>query len=242
MATGKRRGRGEGSIEELPSGKFRAILSAGVNNVGKQLKLTHTADTKRDALAWLRQQQAAQAEGRLVEPTKMLLGVWIDNWLKQKKGAIEPGSWKWYSTAAEKTIKPKLGASPMGKIKRQNVQQMLAELTEQGVSVYQQRKAMTTLRTALNDAVEQGYLYANPTAKVKMPKSVRRTMTCWTRDQARTFLAAAQTDRLTALYASLSTPDAGRGNSSAPTGRTSISTAARSTSSVRWRRSTASFE
>jgi hypothetical protein len=50
MATTKQRVRGEGSIEELPSGKFRAILSAGVNNNGKQRKLTFTADTKREAL------------------------------------------------------------------------------------------------------------------------------------------------------------------------------------------------
>jgi hypothetical protein len=34
----KRRGRGEGSIEQLPSGKFRAVVSGGIDvNTGKRL-------------------------------------------------------------------------------------------------------------------------------------------------------------------------------------------------------------
>jgi hypothetical protein len=47
-----RRGRNEGSIEELPSGKWRAVQSMGFDGQGKRDKRSETFETKRDALAW----------------------------------------------------------------------------------------------------------------------------------------------------------------------------------------------
>ena len=211
--TGKRRGRGEGSVEQLPDGKFKAWVSAGKKSVKvrdadgndrsevKRLRLSKVCDTKREALAWLRDQLAARDQGRLVEPTKMPAGVWLDNWLTAKRGTVEPGTWEWYSNAAEKYIKPKIGHLRLCDLRPHHVEQMLGELAAAGVSAYGRRKAMTTLRSALKAAVDGGYLYLNAATKAQKPKAVEREMTCWTREQATAFLAAAASDRLHAFYA-----------------------------------------
>jgi integrase len=90
----QRRGRGEGSIEDLPSGKWRATLSLGVNpQTGKRDKLHFTADTKKEALAWLRSAQADQSKGILADPGKITVADWLDQWLVMKRPKIEPRSW-----------------------------------------------------------------------------------------------------------------------------------------------------
>src|SRR5437899_286838 len=100
----KRRGRGEGSIEELPSGKFRAVVSAGFaplteeeraagKRQGKRLKLTETFDRKDEAVTWRNEQLERLKKGTLPRAGKMTVGDWLGEWLPQKKGRVEPASW-----------------------------------------------------------------------------------------------------------------------------------------------------
>ena len=49
MSNRKRQGRGEGSIEQLPSGKFRAIVNLGKGADGRRRKMAETFDTAEQA-------------------------------------------------------------------------------------------------------------------------------------------------------------------------------------------------
>lgn len=55
----KRRGRGEGGIEQLPGGKWRATRSGGIHD-GKQVRERKTFDSKSQALEWLHEALAAR--------------------------------------------------------------------------------------------------------------------------------------------------------------------------------------
>jgi hypothetical protein len=82
--TKKRRGRGEGGIAELPSGKFRVVISGGRDYAtDRRIKLTRTFDAEREALAirdeLLRQRRSGMAlttgRGRVAERRRQWLGV-----------------------------------------------------------------------------------------------------------------------------------------------------------------------
>lgn len=197
---GKRRGRGEGSIEQLPSGKFRAILSAGKSGAGRRVKLTHTADTKKEALRWLRDRQAEADRGQLVEPSKVTLEEWLTRWLEDKRPTIEPASYHWYERRVRLHLVPVLGAVPLGKLTVEHVKELHKKLTKREASASEQHKAATTLRVALKDATRQGLLARNVALDVRKPKVAKKEMRCLDARQARAFLDACGIDRLSALY------------------------------------------
>lgn len=106
-----RRGCGEGSIEELPGGKWQATLSLGINpQTGKRDKRHFTADTKKEALAWLRSAQADQAKDVLTDPGKITLAGWLDQWLEMKKLKIGYRSWEPHEQYVRLHLKPLLGS------------------------------------------------------------------------------------------------------------------------------------
>ncbi len=85
----KRRGRGEGSIEILPSGKYRAVVSSVDPLTGKRLKTTSTFATKDEAVAW---RNAMIAEKNTNASGGRTVGKWLEEWLEVKKGKIADGS------------------------------------------------------------------------------------------------------------------------------------------------------
>src|SRR5262245_48955754 len=98
---GKRRGRGEGSIEELPSGKFRVVLSSGQKADGARRKITKTFKTKREAVTWRSAQMAKLNRGELADDTGLTVAEWLDQWLTERRaerdrGELAPGTVGFY--------------------------------------------------------------------------------------------------------------------------------------------------
>jgi integrase len=202
MASGKRRGRGEGSIEELPSGKFRVVLGGGVDPAtGKRVKDTSEAfDTKREAMAWRTARQAERSRGVASDAGKITLAGWLDRWLAVKKGKVERGTWQAYESDVRLHIKPHIGSLPLGKLKPLHVEELFAKLSAAGVSGTRQGKVATTLRASLADAVRLQMLPSNPASLVAKPKGRRAEIKPFTRSEANRILDAASGDRLESLY------------------------------------------
>lgn len=197
----QRRGRGEGSIEELPSGKWRATLSLGFKpQSGKRDKRHVTAATKKEALAWLRAAQADQAKGMLAEPGKLTMAAWLTQWLELKKPKVEPRSWEPYEQHVRLHLTPLLGNLRLSNLRPMQIENMYSGLSTNGVSPALQRKIGTTLRMALKDAVRLQLLAVNPATVVTPPKATKPEIGVWNAEQARQFLASACGERLEALY------------------------------------------
>jgi integrase len=198
---GKRRGRGEGSIEELPSGKWRAILSLGISPVtGKRDKLTFTSDTKKAALAWMHDRQTEQNKGILADPGKMTVAEWLDRWLELKKPKVEPRSWEPHEQHVRLHLKPLLGNLPLANLRPMHCENIYSGLTANGVSPALQRKIGTTFRMAMKDAVRLQMLAVNPSLMVDQPKATKPDVAIWNSDEVRRFLLAAHAERLGAMY------------------------------------------
>jgi integrase len=198
----QRRGRGEGTITQLPDGRWRARLSLGKRKDGKRRRRVFYGKTKAEVLEKLRKAQAEQGHGLESEASTLTVAAWLDRWLEMKKANVEPNTYHWYERRIRLHLKPTIGDVRLVRLTALNVLHMHEELTQQGVSAGEQRNAATTLRAALKDAVRLRLVAINVAKDVDKPKKVkRREMLPLDLGQARAFLAAAVVDRLFALYA-----------------------------------------
>jgi integrase len=196
MANGKRRGRGEGSIEELPSGKFRAIRSGGKDAEGNRVKEAKTFDTKREALTWLRR-ALSDVRG---EWAGRLLVEWLDHWLAVKKPDVEPNTYRGYEQRVRLHLKPRLAGVTLGGLRAVQVQSWLKAMAADGVPAGERYRSLKVLRAALAEAVRIDQIGRNAAKQVPLPRQAKREMQCLDEDQARRLLEATRTDRLAALY------------------------------------------
>lgn len=188
----RRRGRGEGSIEQLPSGRWRAVLALGADpDTGKRVRLTATRATKTEVLAWLRSRQSEKAEGRMSMGGRVPLEDWMTKWLEAKRLQVEPATHKWYSSRFERFIKPRLGDVNVSDLRAEHFLTFYAAMTRDKVPAGEQKKAGKTVRAALAEAVRLGMIAANPATKVKLPKVRQKESRAFTLQQARAILGAA---------------------------------------------------
>ena len=197
----KRRGPGEGFIEQLPSGKWRAGFTNGKTREDKQRKVQLTFDTYREAAFWLNEQIEIKNKGRLVVDSGLLLEQWLEEWLKSMKAHSARNSLLIYERCIKKYLVPELGDCRLNQLDPLLIEQMVGRLVERGVSSADRHKSVKVLRQSLKDAVRLKKLYANPADKARLPKVVRKEMRCWTKEEAQRFLASAFDHRLYPLWA-----------------------------------------
>ena len=191
--------KGGGSIEQLPSGKYRAVVSSMDPLTGKRIKLARTFETMEEAVTFRNEASGRQKRQRAGKKT---VGEWLEEWLQLKQGKIANGSWKWYEQKVRLYIKPTIGQVLLGELDSLLCDRMLIELQKKGVSAYGQRAARTTLRAALSRAVKHNLIDANPVKETEPPKKAHREAQWWTAEEARSFLAhpAVAGHRLHALF------------------------------------------
>jgi integrase len=194
-----RRGRGEGSIEELPSGKWRVIVSGGKDPAtGKRLKKTATFESKVQALAWKNEQ--IQAAGEKTE-ARTVLEEWTRRWLAEVQRTREANTYTYYERRLRRYVLPRLGQEPLASLSRDRVQDFVESLVRDEVTPGEQVCTLKTLRACLRAAVKMGWMREDPTAGIHRSKPKRvKELPVWTRVQVQSFLQAVQGDRYEALY------------------------------------------
>lgn len=161
----RRRGRGEGGVEQLPSGSWRAVTPARTDPAtGKRVRESKTFPTKPEALTWLAQQTAAPkpvASGTV--------GEWLDKWLESHARRVAPKTLATDRWTVDKYLRPAFGADKLRTLESDDIERKIAALP---CSVNEQHKAARTLRNALNAAVRAKVLSVSPmgSKKVVMPR------------------------------------------------------------------------
>ena len=177
-----RRGRGEGGVERLPSGKWRGVKTAVVN--GQRVRSSKSFDTKAEALEWLR------TGGR---PAKAgTVGEWLDAWLSLIKPDVAPKTYSHDAYRVKAYLKPKLGSVRLRDLTALAVSRMLAGMaSEDDASDSERHKAGSVLRKALRSAVAHGQIPSSPMAGVKLPSPKHAEKRSLTREELAAFLKAA---------------------------------------------------
>jgi integrase len=194
------RDRGEGSIEELPSGKFRAVLSAGARE-GKRQKVSATFPSRAKAAAWLRGKAGERDKGQLSVVGKITTGEWLAQWLAAVRSKVGLGCHNDYRKMVEGVLTPLLGHIQLAKLSTLDIETLYTKMSERGDSADRQRRAGKVLRTCLAAAVRPHRLIpSNPATEVVRPAADGPEIHPLDAQQVGRFLDATAGERLAALF------------------------------------------
>lgn len=133
--------------------------------------------------------------------TSWTVGAYLDYWL-QTVVAIKnrPRTAELYEGTVRLYLKPELGPIPLGKLTVGDVQRMLNNQHETGLSVRTLHRSRAVLRAALSRAEREELVLRNVAKLVDIPAYHRKTITPWTPEESATFLAAARNHRWYGAY------------------------------------------
>lgn len=162
-----------------------------------------SAKDARNDLQALKQRHAT---GRVVEPSKLTVGSYLDRWLEAMRGEYTPSTWDTAEVHVRRYIKPQLGDVRLQDLTATDVKAALATIAKDGrtrsdhpLSRKTVHNVYRTLSRALNDAVEDNLIVRNPAARAhRMPDSPEQTT--WTDDQLRQLFAHEASDRWLPLW------------------------------------------
>src|ERR1700687_634870 len=140
--------------------------------------------------------------GTLVEPTRMTVDEYLDEWLKTAaKPRVRLRTYQGYEELLERYIRPDLGSRPLSRITPLEIQPVYAKMQEKKLSARTVRHAHGALRCALGQAVKWRMLVVNPATAVDLPQVRKKEMYALSPEDAGQFLKHATDDRLGAMFA-----------------------------------------
>ena len=210
----KRRANGEGSIRKRKDGRWEGRYTAGRDPVtGKAIYKNVLGKTQAEAKEKLK--SAIEKNGSLVTITKQYtVGQWLDTWMENyAKLQVRASSHKTYQGFIENHINPTLGDLSLEKLTAMDLQKLYKHLLEsgrvectearnkpKGLSVKTVRNINQMISSALNCAVEQRLISANPTKGCVLPKPERKEMKILPPESLDTFFEEARRSGVFELY------------------------------------------
>lgn len=208
---GKRRTNGEGTIYQLPNGRWRVQIT--VQRGGKSVRISRKVKTRADARSVLDKLRNDHAGGLNLDGGQMLLSAWLKEWLrdtvKPNRAANTYESYR-HSTEAyisgvsvcgsDKKRDLDLGKMPLSKLTPQAVKRWLAELLEHNVGGRTRENAYVVLKRALQVAVESNLIPRNPCVAVDRPAHEPKDANPFELAEALALLEAAKGHKHEALY------------------------------------------
>lgn len=201
-----RRARGEGTLHELPNGRWRGEIDLGWVN-GRRVRRKVERKTKHEAARALSQLRKEREAGRDLAKQDPPLAVYLDHWLATSaKPTVKAKTYASYEQAVQLYLTPQLGMMRMTAIRGEHVQRAVNTLLERGGKdgAPLSPRTVTTVRQvlhrALEVAVEWGYIARNPVDQSRPPRVPKRQPMVLDADGARALLAAVSGHRLELLY------------------------------------------
>ena len=186
----KRRANGEGSIRKRKDGRWEGRYTAGRDPVtGKAIYKNVLGKTQSE----VKEKLKSAIEKTSVLPLKTehyTVDQWLDAWMENyARLQVRASSYKTYQGFIDNHIRPALGDMSMEKLTAMDLQRLYKHLLEngrvecaearnkpRGLSVKTVRNINQMISSALNCAVEQRLIPANPTKGCVLPKLERKEM------------------------------------------------------------------
>lgn len=163
---GRRQRRQLGSIDRLPSGRYRVRVGDPANPA-RRLSVG-TFRTKGEAEVALGRALAAQEQGAWVAPDRGRITLaeyapgWLATRLTSRGEPLRPRVRELYEGYLRLHILPTLGAVPLGRLTTAVVRGWHAQILNDGVGPSTVAKCYRLLRAILNTAIEDRHIIANP--------------------------------------------------------------------------------
>ena len=187
----KRRANGEGNIRKRKDGRWEGRYTAGYDANGKVITKNVLGRTQAEVKDKLR---TAIEDSKKLDPVKAgsyTLEQWLKLWYSvYVEPQVRYSTREFYHNAIDHHIIPKLGNVKLEKLTMLQIQQFYnellksgrvqkknqPELKEHGLSPRMVQCVHVVLNKALEHAVEEKLILANPAKKCKIPKNIRKEM------------------------------------------------------------------
>ncbi len=190
----KRRTAGEGTINQLPSGSWRAQVSL------KGKRISYTARDQQAARQWIRKIQAQIEQGLTYDDERTTLGKFLEGWLENKRTQVRASSARAYVRVSRSYIEPRLGSIRLKDLAPGHIQKFYDDLLKSGLRAKSINLVHTVLRMCLEQALQLGLIIRNPAVLCKVPKSPKLEMKIWDENQVNKFLISIRGERNENLY------------------------------------------
>jgi integrase len=190
-----RRGNREGTICKRKDGRWCGAVTVGYNpKTGKPIRKFLYGKTRQEVAEKLAR-ILPQVNTGLVSPEKYTLGDWFHIWLEYyKRPGIRKSTYERYAHFAQNHILPALGKLHLERLRPEVLQGFFAE--KEGFAPNTVKFIYVILHSALEKAVELGYLPRNPADCVSLPKRRQKEIRILSPQEMQHFLSCARKHRL----------------------------------------------
>jgi integrase len=165
-----KRSHGEGTIHQLPSGKWRGLVMDGYTNTGKKKMVSFICETKKQVVEKIRDYKTQQSQGMKINENYEF-SEWADKWYESYKGQVQPSTYSNYRYTLN-ILKRLFGNIPIKDILPMQIAHLLNKLYREGYSKSQITKCRAML-IQIFDAAESNMLTIhNPARKAKPIKDI----------------------------------------------------------------------
>ena len=196
----RRRGDGEGTIDQRPDGVWRARVSLGIGPDGKRRRKDIYGKTKAEVQKKLRQAHNANDLGRLPTANKTTVEEYLKFWIENISKAATSTKDRYQQDIRTK-INPLIGKVRLQQLTGLHVDSVISTAAKEEYSAASQQKIFAVLSKSLNDAVKRDLIGFNPCSKSDKPRLGKTKHTVWTAEQSQAFLKHVAGHRWFALFA-----------------------------------------
>lgn len=204
----KKRGNGEGTIFHRKDGSWQGQITTGRDSKGKPKRETFYGKTRSEVAEKLNKKLNDLMTGNHVEPNKVTVEQWFDNWLWQyKKLKLRPNTFTSYEQNIRIHIKPALGHYLLQELKADHIQRLINDKLENGradkkggLSPSSVIKINNIIQECLDQAVKNQLLIKNVCELTELPALGEKDVRVFTLVEQEKFMDVIQGDRLEAAF------------------------------------------
>ena len=205
-----RRDKGDGSIRQRSNGSWEGRYGYTDKNTGKRINksvyASSQSEVKRRLKALIKDIDNLLDEDEYVKPTNLMLGEWLDVWMKEyKKNSVSPATYTSYYHNIENHVRPHLGGMEIQKIRPEHIQMLLNKMS-QGSAKQEPLAPWTVLKVkniisgAMEQAIRNQIIPYNPAKATVPPKLEQKDIRILSEMEQKLFMNAVKGHRLEALY------------------------------------------
>ena len=200
----RKRGDGEGSIDEVRDGLWRGRMMVGYKADGKADRRVVYGKTRAEVQRKLRDLKRKAEEGLLSDAAvgRDTVAIYIARWLEVVKTTIRPSTWERYADLLRLHVVPTLGKYKLTDLRPDVLQRLYAAKLAAGLAPRTVHHIHAVLHAAFEQAMRWGYVSRNVIDVVAPPKVPRVELHPPTPDELARVLDSAESanDRLRALW------------------------------------------
>jgi len=192
----KQRGKGEGTIYKMPSGKWRAQFNGSLGS-----RQSYVGQTQSDCQNWLTKMKSERMNGINMLGGMVKLEDFIKNWLQSIESSRSANTVSSYRRALS-PIYQYIGNLSINEIRPDHIQAMYNKLLAAGSTPYTVRRTHKILHAGFAFAKKLRVIVRNPVSNATPPKHNPKKMSFYNAEQVQALLFGAKTnnDRYYPLY------------------------------------------